>query len=418
MNGSYTWIMVLRAHIVVPMLAAALAAVAGLPALAQDAPCGYQVQAVIPGPGCGPIFPSATMFPQQIHDGVAVGWFRVCGIGANEAFVWSPSAGLAALPRPAGSEGAGAGAREGDIVAGWYFEGVRQQAMLWNDGEMLALGTGPGGNWSTADAISNGVVVGTWGNTVIGPTRAFRWDQGLFEDLSPLLGGSATRARDVNASGSIVGLRIPALGEDPIAFLLAGDELTLLGPLPGGFESQALALNNAREVVGFGRRIDEGTGEVLIRAFVWRRGVMTELETLPAFNCSGATDISDDGLIVGEVWNPGRAAVIWINDQIVALEDLVVDIGGLELGGARSIDEQGRILIQGDESNDVVAAVLAPIEAPPADLTCDGQVDVDDFESLLDAWGPCPAEGPCPGDLDGDGSVGIVDFLELLASWT
>ena len=46
------------------------------------------------------------------------------------------------------------------------------------------------------------------------------------------------------------------------------------------------------------------------------------------------------------------------------------------------------------------------------------QVGADDFQALLESWGPCPAEELCPGDLDGDGSVGIVDFLELLASWT
>lgn len=404
--------------VAVPVLAMSLAAASSPPAWAVQRPCGYQVESVIHGPGCGPIFPAATMHPQQIRDGVAVGWFAVCGIGANEAFVWSSSGGLATLPRPAGSEGSGASAREGDVVVGWYWEGDQQQAMLWNDGQMLALGTGPGGNWSQASAISSGVVVGTWGNVITGPTRAFRWHQGLFEDLSPLLGGSTTRARDVNASGSIVGLRYAAQGQDPIAFLLEDDELTLLGPLPGGFESQALALNQASDVVGFGRRMDKGTGEVVIRAFVWRKGIMTELGPLPGFNCSGAADISDDGVIVGEVWDPGRAAVVWIDDRIVALEELVVDLGGLQLGGATSIDQQGRILIQGNESNDVVAGVLAPIEALLADLTCDGQVGVDDFEALLDAWGPCPATGPCPGDLDGNGSVGIIDFLMLLASWT
>ncbi len=411
----------LRARIVVPQLAAALAlvAVAGPPALAQDPPCGYQVEAVIHGPGCGPIFPAATMVPQQIHDGVAVGWFRVCGIGANEAFVWSPSGGLGTLPRPGGSAGAGAGAREGDIVVGWDFEGIQPQAMLWDDGQMLGLGTGAGGNWSQASAISNGVVVGTWGNNLVANLlEGFRWQQGQFEDLSSLIGGSSSRARDVNVSGSIVGLRYSDPSADAIAFLLAGDELTMLGPLPGGFESDALAINSAQEIVGLGQRIDDMTGEVVIRGFVYRNSVMTELSTLPGFACSAALDISDDGMIVGQVWNPGRAAVIWINDRIVALEDLVVDIGGLELDAAVSIDEDGRILIDGNESNDVIAAVLAPIEAPPADLTCDGQVGPDDFQALLNSWGPCPAVGPCPGDLDGDGSVGIVDFLELLASWT
>ena len=187
--------MVLSAHITVPRLAAVLAAAAGPHVLAQDPPCGYEVEAVIHGPGCGPIFPAATMFPQEIHDGVAVGWFAVCGIGADEAFVWSPAGGLATLPRPAGSQGAGASAREGDVVVGWYFEGVQPQAMIWNDGQMLALGPGPGGNWSRSKAISNGVVVGTWGNDLVANLlEGFRWQLGRFEDLSPLIGGSSSPA--------------------------------------------------------------------------------------------------------------------------------------------------------------------------------------------------------------------------------
>jgi hypothetical protein len=53
------------------------------------------------------------------------------------------------------------------------------------------------------------------------------------------------------------------------------------------------------------------------------------------------------------------------------------------------------------------------------DVDGDGIVGIQDFLSLLGAWGPCP--GPpadCPADLDGDGTVGILDFLLLLANWS
>ena len=52
--------------------------------------------------------------------------------------------------------------------------------------------------------------------------------------------------------------------------------------------------------------------------------------------------------------------------------------------------------------------------ACPWDLDGGGSVGINDFLSLLAAWGPNPGH---PADFDGDGAVGITDFLELLAHW-
>ncbi len=50
----------------------------------------------------------------------------------------------------------------------------------------------------------------------------------------------------------------------------------------------------------------------------------------------------------------------------------------------------------------------------PWDLDGGGDVGINDFLSLLAAWGPNPGH---PADFDGDGAVGITDFLDLLANW-
>ena len=71
-----------------------------------------------------------------------------------------------------------------------------------------------------------------------------------------------------------------------------------------------------------------------------------------------------------------------------------------------------------DESDCVPAYKATVVVRAPADLDADGIVGHDDFEILLDDWGPCPEAGPCLPDIDGDGSVGVTDFLILLASWT
>jgi len=62
----------------------------------------------------------------------------------------------------------------------------------------------------------------------------------------------------------------------------------------------------------------------------------------------------------------------------------------------------------------VLAIEFTPPPVCPADLDLDGEVGINDFLQLLQAWGPCAG---CPEDIDGDGAVGIYDFLFVLANW-
>lgn len=55
---------------------------------------------------------------------------------------------------------------------------------------------------------------------------------------------------------------------------------------------------------------------------------------------------------------------------------------------------------------------------PTGDLNGDGVVDGADLGALLAAWGPCPAQDPCPADLNGDGEVDGADLGVLLSQWT
>jgi hypothetical protein len=63
------------------------------------------------------------------------------------------------------------------------------------------------------------------------------------------------------------------------------------------------------------------------------------------------------------------------------------------------------------------AAYFFDLDANPADLNCDGVVDVLDLLILLDAWGPCKDCQECPADLNGDCSVDVLDLLILLDNW-
>jgi len=54
------------------------------------------------------------------------------------------------------------------------------------------------------------------------------------------------------------------------------------------------------------------------------------------------------------------------------------------------------------------------MQACPADISGDGQINVTDLLGLLAAWGPNPGH---PADINGDGQVNVTDLLALLAAW-
>ncbi|TVQ51247.1 MAG: hypothetical protein EA377_12995 [Phycisphaerales bacterium] len=53
----------------------------------------------------------------------------------------------------------------------------------------------------------------------------------------------------------------------------------------------------------------------------------------------------------------------------------------------------------------------------PADLNCDGVVDVFDLLTLLEDWGACSDPADCPADLNDDGVIDVFDLLILLENW-
>ncbi len=69
------------------------------------------------------------------------------------------------------------------------------------------------------------------------------------------------------------------------------------------------------------------------------------------------------------------------------------------------------------EAGAALAAVAAGLTTP-GDVNTDGVVDVADLLHIIETWGVCPEEGPCPTDLDGNGLVGASDLIIVLINWT
>ncbi|HEU4385635.1 MAG TPA: hypothetical protein VFR85_19270 [Anaeromyxobacteraceae bacterium] len=248
-------------------------------------------------------------------------------------FVWRGGV-MTPLPTLGGNQGFAAGVNNRDQVVGWAETPVHDptcnppqvlqfRAVLWEpetgEGEPLPfrgreLPPFAGDSSSAATAINDrGQAVGISGDCDIAVGRfsarhAVLWDGGAVTEI-PNLGGTTWHTpMAINHAGDVVGFSNPAGPGDPQgdfiahAFLWAAhaEQALDLGTLSGDPLSEALGVNSQRQVVGvsFG-------GAAGLRAFLWRDGVLEDLNALvvpPSLDVLlSAQDIDDAGQITGRV---------------------------------------------------------------------------------------------------------------------
>ena len=136
-------------------------------------------------------------------------------------------------------------------------------AFVYTNGRMCDIGTLGGANSSAVAINSRGDVVGSADTATSGISHAFLLSEGKLIDLGTL-GGNNSAAFGLNSRGEIVGRSQTTVTTH--AFLFAGCRLTDLNTLipadSGWILREALAINNAGEIVGIG----EFQGQ--IRAFL------------------------------------------------------------------------------------------------------------------------------------------------------
>ncbi|MGH9382201.1 MAG: hypothetical protein ACRD2Z_16560 [Thermoanaerobaculia bacterium] len=232
------------------------------------------------------------------------------------------------------------------------------RGFVWNLGRKRELPTLGGVHGFAASANNRGRVVG-WAQTTleddscVAPTihqfLGVVWNArtGEIEEvLDPLPGDTVTTGNAINDRGQVVGISGDcgvAVGGVSArhAVLWENGTATVLGDLGEDVWNTPIDINRHGAVVGFAG-IDGGEN---LAAFLWTRQTgIQPLARLGEDVHSEAWGINRRGQTVGlSIGSEGIRAVLWRDDEVMNLNDLVQDDYGRHLRTARDINDLGMI---------------------------------------------------------------------------
>jgi probable HAF family extracellular repeat protein len=241
-------------------------------------------------------------------------------------------------------------------------------AFLSNHGTMVDLGTLGGDNSAAENKGINdaGEVVGVAETSTVDPTtgglifHAFLWRRGRMIDLGTQGGASYSDAYAINNRGQVAAVSFTGTTTAPasVAYVWRDGRTTPLGSL-GGSWTIPKQINDRGQVVG-----ESTTPDATTHAFQWQRGRMTDLGTLPGDVISEATDITNDGTVVGQSCSTDFAqcrAAVWSHGTVIDLNETLSPAAGWDLISAGGINARGQITGFGIVDGQIHAFLLTPI---------------------------------------------------------
>jgi probable HAF family extracellular repeat protein len=236
-------------------------------------------------------------------------------------------------------------------------------AFQWQNGVKTDLGTLPGGASSLASWVgANGWVAGLAENGEIDPLaagfpqlRAVTWQSGEITDLGVLEGGFESEANAVNGRGQAVGAftnTVPdpnsmfGLGYQTRAFSWQDGTMQDLGSLGAGTDAQAQFVNERGQVIGWYYTSSApntdcaSTFPLATGSFIWEKATgMVDLGTFGG-TCTVATGINDRGKVVGISVTADHIERAFLWDR-GSFQDLGGSFGGTQIG-AEGLNDRGQ----------------------------------------------------------------------------
>jgi probable HAF family extracellular repeat protein len=257
-------------------------------------------------------------------------------------------------------------------------------------GTMKALRTLGGANGSAIFVNARGQIAGTAENTTIDPAcpapqkyqfKPVVWLGNEVEELPTAAGDRNGFANGINENGDIVGAsgNCAAFNTNlgihlqPLhALLWEAGRMIDLGNLGGTgkvFGHAGHTINNNREVVGYS---DFG-GDKAVHAFRWTKiGGMQDLGTLGGDGHSIGIGLNDGGIITGISASPDFSAIrafVWRGGMMTDLNQLIPATSSLYLLTACSVNARGEIIgFSVDQKGNLHGYLAAPIHAGEGDF--------------------------------------------------
>lgn len=253
---------------------------------------------------------------------------------------------------------------EGDAVIAADYTGL-----LFRSGEIINLSNLVDATYFTRVAINDhGMLVGGAQPAGGGPAFAFSYYRGRQKTFPHLVSNSHALGGAVNNHGRIVGgaqFWSGALGVFNLyhAVVFRKPRPHDLGVLGEGLLSIATGLNERGDIIGFSTT---ATNDATQQAFHYRAGRMKKLSPLPGGFRSEAIAINNHRQIIGLSWSgdpeePTSRAVIYIHGVVYDLSTCISAQNILAIVKVYSIDEHGVILAQTSEGEVVL---LTPAKRP------------------------------------------------------
>lgn len=192
---------------------------------------------------------------------------------------------------------------------------------------------------------------------------------GIFSNVT---NGTRSLARSLNQQGQVVGwstVRIHPKAKHSClathAFLWqrhgTSARMRDLGSLPRWDNSYAYGINRQGEIIGSVSDTDDDTDGIdrssHAKAFLWRRGKMSCLGTLPGSKNSAAFGINDSTEIVG---TSDARAFLWKQGKMLDLNACLPSGSGWALEEARAINNKGQIVGSGKLHGQAHMFLLTP----------------------------------------------------------